>query len=173
MVDAKQADVEYKGNQIHGLSSYQKDITGLILTLEINGVDFERVSKFKNIGVIIEENLSWKSHTNILSNKMSKYAGILNKLKKYLPLYVMRTLYFSLVGSALNYGLLTFACSRLTKIQKRIIRTITCNKYNAHTELLLKALDKRKMEDTLKRNALKFYYKYTHGTLPSYFMPIT
>ena len=149
----------------------QKDITGLIPTLEINGIEIERVSEFQNLGVIIDENLSWKSHTNILSNKMSKYAGILNKLKNYLPLYVMRSLYFSMVGSALNYGLLTwgFTCSRLTKIQKRIIRTITCSKYNAHTEPLLKALDILKIEDTLKLNTLKFYYKYIHGTLPSYF----
>ena len=79
--------------------------------------------------------------------------------------------YFSMVGSALNYGLLTwgFTCSRLTKIQKRIIRTITWSKYNAHTEPLLKALDILKIEDTLKLNTLKFNYKYTHGTLPSYF----
>ena len=25
------------------------------------------------------------------------------------------------------------------------------------------------IEDTLRHNALKFYYKYTHGTSPSYF----
>ena len=149
----------------------QKDITGLVPTLEINGIEIERVSEFKNLGVIIDENLSWKSQTNILSNKMSQYAGILNKIKKYLPLYVMRSLSFSMVGSALNYGLLTwgFICSRLTKIQKRVIRTITCSKYNAHTEPLLKALYILKIEDTLKLNTLKFYYKYTHDTLPSYF----
>ena len=86
----------------------EKDITGLIPALEINGIEIERVSEFKNLGVIINENLSWKSHTNILSNKMSKYAGMLNKLKNHLPLYVMRSLYFSMVGSALNYGLLTW-----------------------------------------------------------------
>ena len=57
----------------------QKDITGLIPTLEINGIEIEPVSEYKNLGVIIDENLSWKSHTNILSNKMSKYTGILNK----------------------------------------------------------------------------------------------
>ena len=81
----------------------RKDITGLIPTLEINGVEFERVSESKNLGVVIDENLSWKSHTDISSNKMSKYAGILNKLKNYLPMHVMRTLHFRLVGSALNY----------------------------------------------------------------------
>ena len=37
----------------------QKDITGLIPTLEINGIEIERVSEFKNLGVIIDENLSW------------------------------------------------------------------------------------------------------------------
>ena len=87
---------------------------------------------------------------------MSKCAGIPNTLKKILPLYVLRTLYFSMVGSALNYGLLTwgYECSRLTKIAIRIIRTITRRKYNAHTEPLLKALDIPKRADTLKPNVL-------------------
>ena len=34
----------------------QKDITGLIPTLEINGIEIERVSEFKNLCVIIDEN---------------------------------------------------------------------------------------------------------------------
>ena len=86
-------------------------------------------------------------------------------------MYVMRALYFSMVGSALNYGLLTrgFACCRLTKIQQRIIRIMTCSKYKAHTEPLLKVLEILKRGDTLKLHVLKFYHKYTHGTLPSYF----
>ena len=36
----------------------QKDVTGLIPTLESNGIKIERVSEFKNLGVIIDENLS-------------------------------------------------------------------------------------------------------------------
>ena len=98
----------------------QKDITGLIPTLEINGIEIERVSQIKNLGVILDENLSWKSHPNMFFNKMSTYAGILNKLKKYLPLNVMRILYFSMVGSAFRYGLSTcgYSCSHLTKSQK-------------------------------------------------------
>ena len=97
---------------------------------------------------------------------MSKYDGISNRLKNYPPLYILRTLYFSMVGPALNYGLLTwgYACSRLTKIQKIIIRTITCSKYDAHTEPLLKALYILKIEDTLKLNVLKLT-KYADITL--------
>ena len=134
---------------------------------------FVKYASVASFSSFIIERICGSVYTNILSNKRSKYAGILNKLENYLHLYmyVMRSLYFNMVGSALNYGLLTwgFTCSRLTKIQKWIIRTITCSKYNSHTEPLLKALDILKIEDTLKLNTLKFYYKYTHGTLPSYF----
>ena len=54
----------------------QKDITGLIPTLEINNIEIECVWEVKKIGVISDKNLS---HTNILPNKMSKYADILNR----------------------------------------------------------------------------------------------
>ena len=54
-------------------------------------------------------------------------------------------------------------------MQKRLIRTITCSKYNAHTEPLFKSLRLLTIDDMLKLNALKFYYKYLHNLLPSYF----
>ena len=115
--------------------------------------------------------MSWKPHTSILSNRLSKYAGILNKLKHYLPLSTMRTLYFSMVGSVFKYGILTwgFAHSRLTKIQNGLLRIITYSKYNAHTEPLFKALDILKLEDNMKLNALKLYFKYKPETLPHFF----
>ena len=47
--------------------------------LKINGIEIEHVSEFKKLDVILDENLSWESHTITSSNKMSKYAGILNK----------------------------------------------------------------------------------------------
>ena len=97
---------------------YQKDISGMVPQLTINGTKLEHVVEFKNLGVVFDDHMSWKPHTSILSNRLSKYAGILNKLKYYLPLSTMRTLYFSMVGSVFNYGTLTrrFAHNRLTKI---------------------------------------------------------
>ena len=150
---------------------YQKDITGLVPQLTINGTALDQVAEFKNLGVVFDEHMSWKPHISILSNRLSKYAGILNKLKHYLPMCTMRTLYFSMVGSVLNYGILTwgFAHGRLIKIQKRVIRIITRSKYNAHTEPLFKTLGILKLEDNMKLNALKFYFKYTHEALPQFF----
>ena len=84
---------------------YQKDISKLIPSLIINGIELERVDHIKCLGVILDENMSWKPHLDMLANKISKYTGILNKLKHYLPIYTLRTLYFSMINSNLNYGI--------------------------------------------------------------------
>ena len=128
--------------------------------LKINNVEIERVSSFKCIRILFNENMSWKCHTDMISNKLWKYTGILNKLKHYLPPYILIILYFSMVNAHLNYGILVWAFvpKRLIKIQKRTIRTITCSKYNAHTEPLFKIMDILRLGELLDINALKFYY---------------
>ena len=76
-----------------------------------------------------------------------------------------------MVNSHLNYAIFAwgFACARLNKLQKRIIRTITCSRYNAHTSPLFKSLRLLTLHDMLKVNVLKFYYRYLHNELPPHF----
>ena len=146
---------------------YQKDVSNLVPVLKINQNEIERVDKFDFLGVTLGEHVNWKAHTD----KLSKYSGILNKLKNYLPPYILGTLYCSLVQSHLNYAILTWGCScnRLEKLQKRLIRIISRSKYNAHTESLLKQLELLKLSDLLELSALKFYFKCLHGSLPRFF----
>ena len=150
---------------------YQKDITGIIPNLFINGIEIERVISFNFLGITLDENITWKPHIAAIANKLSKYAGIFNKLKNYLPAYILRMLYCSLVNSHLSYGILIwgYECHRLEKIQKRMIRIITVSKYNALTEPLFKALDLLKIQDMLDLSTLKFYFRYVHDNLPAYF----
>ena len=56
------------------------------------------------------------------------------------------------------------------KIQKKAVRIITLSKYNSHTEPLFKKLNTLKVEDLLKLQELKFYYKYRHQNLPVYLL---
>ena len=148
---------------------YQKDLSHLVQSLTINNTEIERVNTF--LGITLDENVSWKPHISILSNKISKYSGILNILKHYLPLYIKMMLYCSLVNSHLIYRILVwgYECHRLEKIQKRIIAIITVSKYNVHTEPLFKALDLLKLKNMLNVSTLKFYYRYLHDNLPVYF----
>ncbi len=46
---------------------------------------------------------------------------------------------------------------------------ISLSKYNAHAEPIFKKLKLLKLEDMLKLNEVKFYYKYKNHPLPSYF----
>ena len=113
-----------------------KTIDGLIPELQINDIIIERVENLNFLGLIFNEHMFGKHHINTIANKLKKNSGILNKLKRFLPGYILRTLYFSMVQSRLLYGILAwgFDHQRFVKIQKRFIRIISLSAYNAHTE---------------------------------------
>ena len=51
----------------------------------------------KFVGVIISEDLKWKENTNVVSNKVSKSIGVLNKIRYILPVSVLSMLYCTLI----------------------------------------------------------------------------
>ena len=150
----------------------QKVLTeNMIPELAINNTIIERVKEFDFLGLTLNENMDWSSHCHKIANKISRILGVMNRLKHYLPTSVLTTIYNSLILSHLQYCLTVWGYehNRLTKLQKRAIRIISCNKYNAHSEPILKNLKLLKLEDLLKVRCLKLYYKFHHGTLPVYF----
>ena len=97
------------------------------ITLSINGEDIENVEHFNFLSIILDENLSWKNHINMLSNKVSKVIGVMYKLKNVLPEYILLILYNSLISSHLNYGLFVWEikADRLEILQKKAVRIVT------------------------------------------------
>ncbi len=57
---------------------------------------------------------------------------------------------------------------KLTKLQKTIIRILSLSKFNVHIEPLFKRLKLLKVNDILKHQELKFYYKYKNNKLLNY-----
>ena len=106
----------------------------------------------------------------MLSNKISKYCGVLSRLKNYLPLFILRTLYSDMVHSHLSYNLLTwgFDSNRIVKLEKRCVRIIRRSKYNAHTQPLMKQFNILNVPDMLLLNSMKIYYK-DKQKVPNYF----
>ena len=84
-----------------------KRFQGVIPDLEINEIPLEIVKK-NFLGLQLNENMSWKPHIDLLSNKLAKCAGVLNKLNCFLPAHILRTLYFSMVQSRMMYCILTW-----------------------------------------------------------------
>ena len=138
--------------------------------LKINNVAIERVETFNFLGLTLNQHMNWKSHLDILSNKIARAIGILNRLKHFIPVHVKLTIYF-LIYCHFNYGILAWGndCQRITTLQKKCIRTITNSKYNDHTDPLFSKLKLLKLPDFFNLQQLKFYYKYIKGDLPEYF----
>ena len=151
-----------------------KRIEGVVPDLTINGIPLERVQTLNFLGLLLNENMSWKPHIDLLSNKLAKCAGVLNKLKRLLPIHILRTLYFSMAQSRMMYGILAwgFDYYRIEKLQKRFVRIISSSKYNAHSEPLFKVLDILKIEHLFSQSCLKFVYKFKKCQFPKYFLSL-
>ena len=151
---------------------YQKVIADKdVPQLKIGNIDIERVKEFNFLGLSINENLTWSSHAKKISNKISKIIGIMNRLKRFLPLSALKLMYFSLINSHLQFCVATwgFDHSRISKLQKKAIRVMCNARYNAHTDPLFKENKILKIRDIFNLNCLKLYHKYKNQDLPNFF----
>ena len=142
-----------------------------LLQLSIDGKPIDHVKYFKFLGILFDENLTWKCHINMVTNKLSKVIGILNRLKHVYPQNALLSIYHSLFATHLNYGLLLWGThvNRVSKLQKKAVRIMSNSEYLAHSEPLFKTLKLLKIEDLYKLKLMKFYYNLSYNLLPSYF----
>ena len=149
----------------------QRNISNFKLNLRINDTSTEQVSEFNFLGIMLDECMTWKSHIQKISGKISVVNGVLSRLKKYIPSDILKIIYSALIQPHLNYGVLLWGknTKRIQKLQKWAIRSVTCSKYNAHTDPLFIELKLLKIQDIYKLNMLKFFFKYHNDKLPNYF----
>lgn len=140
--------------------------------LKIAGIEIDQVDEFNFLGIILDKHLSWKPHMHKVSLKLSQTVGILNRLKRFLPTIILKTIYSSLFLSRINYGLLCwgFHSEQIFKLQKKAIRCLSNAKYNAHTEPLFKKHELLKINDLIILQTLKIFYKYSKKELPAYLL---
>ena len=105
----------------------------------LDNIKIMRSKTAKFLGVLIDENLSWKNHINYIKAKIAKNVGIIRRLKYLLPESTLNTLYNTLVLPYLNYCNIIWASNKPTRLQpllllqKRAVRSITRGSYNAHS----------------------------------------
>ena len=100
---------------------------------------------------------------------------MLNRLKYEYPLAILKTLYNTLILPHLNYGILLWGSETesIHKVQKRALRIISDNKFNALTEPICRAERLLKVKDIYRLGIYKFYYKLINNHLPHYFQDFT
>jgi hypothetical protein len=140
--------------------------------LFIDESNVEFVNDFNYLGIILDKHLTWKAHIAKVNLKLSKVIGIMCRLKNLLPREILLTLYHSLFLPYLNYGILCWRSkiNNVMKLQKKAVRIIVNEKYNAHTEPIFKMLKLLRIQDIAALQELKFCFKLENGMLPSYFL---
>ena len=86
----------------------------------------EKVSSIRFLGVIINENLSWKEHMNTIKRKIRSSLGSIMRVKPCLTTKAMLILYNSLLLSHLRYCITSWCFGNRTKINQ--LQRI-CNKF--------------------------------------------
>ena len=98
--------------------AHSGDIPLKLPKLEINTTTIVRESVIKFLGVLLDENISWKTHISTIENKISKNLGILYKARLVLNQKSIKQLYFSFIHSYLNYGNMAWGSTNKTKLNQ-------------------------------------------------------
>ena len=151
------------------------------ISITLNGLNIERVSETKFLGVILDSKLTFKSHIDYISNKIAKCIGIISRAKYILATDSLRTLYMALVQPYLLYCIEIWGhtfesyTKKLFLMQKRLVRIITHSKYDEHTVPLFKSLKILPYHELYEYSVASLVFKSLHNILPypfdKYFIP--
>ena len=78
----------------------------------------KRQSSIKFLGILLDENLSWKEHLKLTENKVPKNIGLIYKARSYLNKDSLLALYFSYIHSYINYANLVWGSTNRTYLRK-------------------------------------------------------
>ena len=98
--------------------------------LTIDGCEISKTDCTRFLGVLIDENLTWKNHISFISCKMSKYVPILARIRGCLDSTGLKLIYHSLVYSNLLYCITLWGSTYKTSIksiqrtQNKIVRSM-------------------------------------------------
>ena len=136
------------------------------MSININNIKIECVKETVLLGVVLDENLSWKPHILNVTRKISKSIGIIYKSSFCLQTSSLRILYYSLVYPYLMYCASVWGStyksdlSRIIILQKKAIRILSKVSFDSHTDPLFK-------EDGILIG--NFMFRFSKDLLPKFF----
>ena len=100
------------------------------------------VNETKFLGLLINNNLSWKTHIESIRSKLSSTCYAMRSVKPYVTINTLKMIYHSCFHSVMTYGLLLWRNSpdsiKIFRLQKRIIRIMmSCRSRDSCRKLFL------------------------------------
>lgn len=161
-----------KTKYIHFTMTNQKMATGNG-NIQIGENSIEQKEYLKFLGMHIDSLLNWTHHITHVKNKLLSGLYVMNRIKNFLPLNYMRTLYFSLVQSHIYYVLILYGNSnqtyinKLQRLQNKAIRIISANFQNTTSIELHRKCKILTVKEQYTLFICKFMYRFKTETLPT------
>ena len=99
-----------------------------LISLSVGNNTSNETSVTKFLGIHFDKKLNFVNHITEMSMKVAKSIGLLNKLNRFLPETILKTLYTSLIHPYLSYGIEAWHgtyqnnTSKIFVLQKKDIR---------------------------------------------------
>ena len=154
-------------------SQQRKIADQIVLRIGRKKINQETCVKF--LDVLLDSNLSWKSHLTELSKKLARTAGLFYKIRHYAPMDTLILLYYGLFESFLSYGVSVWGSTYpmytdpIFILQERILKIITFNKGTVSSAPLFDSLQILKLSDLFKLQVTSFVYECLNSLAPIYF----
>ena len=83
--------------KLQSLNDYTMNI------IHVNGVPINQSNQSKSLGLMIDENLSWKAHIHEISKKVSSGVGALKRVRPFVSMHNAIKIYKGLIEPHLDY----------------------------------------------------------------------
>ena len=137
--------------------------------LYIDSTRIKRKTHTKYLGLIIDENLSWKQHCQHINDKNAKSTGIMSKLRHYTNLRTLKSVYYSILYPYLFYGVTCWGSAAeyvvkpLQVIQNKTLKTMLFLRYDSPTNPVYRRLRTLKIKEIYDQQCLLFIHQYHHN----------
>jgi len=148
-----------------------------LLKVLIDNIEVNQCISTKFLGVLIDENLSWKTHTNQIENKISSVIGIMSKIRYKIDHKTCLMIYDSLINSHLEYcnaiwtSVYKTHLNKIFILQKRALRICLRIKLNYRDDRpsidIFKLANKLSIYNINKLHTAKIVYQCLNGLISS------
>ena len=140
----------------------------------LNNKDIEIRDKVRDLGVILDKNLSLSNHINEVCKIVSLTIRSIGRIRKYLSADSLKRLVNTLVTSRIDYtnsilyGSTDYDLNKLQRLQNTAARLIKGAKKNDHIMPILEELHWLPIRYRIQFKILLLVYKCLHGLAPQY-----
>ena len=123
----------------------------------------------KYLGIKIDESLNWKQHIHDIAIKLNRVNALLYTIRNFVNRHILRTIYFAIFDTHLNYGNLTWDQNlnavSFVVLQKKDLRIMNIHSRDSHSSPLFKSNHILKLEDKILIENILFINKSLNNLL--------